>query len=184
MRRRVLIFILALLGSSSALAQFPSELAGNKLVNGTLDIQVYMERIDNPDPFGVYGDVGKNWWFGDICFDEDTVIITYNRFAARKCREGCTCCYAVRPGREMGYTIRLPWNEEAKAYILMYDVFDRIDFTCLTVEWGRMRLRQGTIVKTEEGYVISQEHDCITYLIEEREAPFIAEVRRPGRRVQ
>lgn len=195
MRKKAIVCACLMLVCLTGWAQYPLELEGDKLINGSLNIQVHLDAIENPDPFGIYGPTGEHWLFGVSCFTDDTVTISYHAIARRICEYGDdnpwglppgewldTVCYAESPRYRISFpSIRLPWNEDAKAYLMLWDMEDHIDFTSLTIDWQerRMWLRQGSFVEEDGQYVFNEDHHCKIYVIDERTAGFR---RRPAQR--
>jgi len=201
MRKKALIGICMLLVCLTGWAQYPLELEGDKLVNGSLEIQAYLYAIDNPVPFGIYSTPGDYWFLGDICFDEDFVVIRYTHIGTRICRHEDDSGWGLPPGEwleEVCYilyrprpisfpSIRIHWNPEANTYLDVYQFKTHTGFTSLTVDADedQMWLRQGTFEEIDGEYVVSEDDDCHVYLIEERTAESIFPLRRPtGRRLQ
>jgi hypothetical protein len=197
MRKRAMIVVCLLLVCLTGWAQqYPPELEGDRLVNGSLDIQAHLEEIQNPDPFGIYGPTGEDWWFGDACFTDDTATIRYYVIAKRVCVYSDdnpwglppgewldTVCYAEHPRYRISFpSIRMRWNEAASAYLETYPMKDHVAFTSLTIDWDerRMWLRQGALHGEDGVFTISEDHHCKVYVLDERSAGF--RMRRPAER--
>lgn len=200
MRKRAIVFACLMLVCLTGWAQYPLELEGDKLVNGSLEIQAYLHSIENPVQWGIYGTPGESWLLGDICFAEDFVVITYTAVGTRVCEYQNDNPWGLPPGEwldEVCYilyrprpitfpSIRIIWNDDASAYLSIWEFRDRTDFTALTIDAdeGQMWLRQGTFEEMDGDYVISDDHHCLVYLIEERTAESIFPRRRPSRRLK
>jgi len=122
MRRQIIILVaVILMAAGTSVAQYPEVYMGSPLPladGDCVDVEAYLSCYLDMNPWSMPNPTGSFFLFGTLCLEGDTVVLTFEEMASRRCRSApwgsvddrpiCDQYSALRPLRKISRHV-LPW---------------------------------------------------------------------------